>query len=811
LYNLFVLEGREKMKVSRVVAQNYGGRLVSTLILMLILSSFSRLGMNVNPVSAAPVSPYIAVVPEQTVDPSLTVGMIYTISLYTDYAGSDIYLWQFSLTYDPYVLQLNYHNKTDTWIGDGTTKNFYTTTTPIVANSEMVYIDNVLQSRNTNYTVTPESGRIAFRNPPLGPGAPAPGTEVKVVYTYGIVNGGLISSTKGLIVWASEGFNNTSGESGLTVACFVMTTVVTSGPGTLAYVNFTVVGTGYSNVTLGDDTQLIGYNASAPPENQYYKIIDAATMPSQIGHGYFDNIPNVHDVAVSKLVAPAFAISGNPVPINVTVRSEGNFTDSFNVTVYVNTTFVGTQAAGLSRGNKETLTFSWNTTDVVAGNYIINATALLAEDTDLSDNSKTRQIEIKSHNVAIISIETPAKAIIGDLVPINVTVRNEGQLAENVTLTIRYEKTGGGTPSSGAINETNFILPEHLASKIISASWNTTGLESGDYRINATAAVEIDDVPDDNIKTKLVTLNPPTHDVVAVALSANPLTVVVGEHVTINVTVRNDGTFNETVVQVNVSYDSTAIDDQSVSLLVGENKTLLFTWDTTGITPNIYSVKAEAILDGDATPTNNFRFVAVTVKALPPGHIAGTVKDASTGNPIAGANVTTNGHFDITDANGYFNITNVQAGTYNVTASAAGYEASSQIDITVVAGLTTNLDFTLTLIPTTGHITGVVKDASTGNPIEGANVTANGHFVLTGADGSYNIELQHGTYTITVTADGYEESSQTGIIVEAVESTTVNFELTPVQPPNILLYAALAVVATIVIAGVAIYLRKVKK
>jgi len=791
------------MKVLRVAAQNCGGRLASILILMLIFSSFSRLGVNVNHVSAAPVSPYIAVVPEQTVDPTLPVGMNYTVSIYTDYDGSDIWAWQFSLTYDPYVLQLNYHNKTDTWIGDNATRNFYTTRTPIIANSAMVYVDNVLQSIPINYTITHESGRIAFR----AASTPDLGAEVKVAYAYGVVNGDLISAAKGLIVWASAGFNNTSGESGLVGDGFVDPTVTTSGPGTLANVTFSVVGTGYSSITLGTDTQLIGYNATS---SQYYKIIDAATMPSQIGHGYFDNIPNVHDVAVNKITAPTFAISGNLVPIIVTVRSEGNFTDSFDVTVYINATVLGTQPASLARGTKTILEFSWNTTDVIAGNYVINVTALLAEDIDLSDNSKTAQIEIKSHNVAIISLDVPTKAVIGDPVPINVTVRNEGQLAENVTLTVYYENTTSPSPIQIVINETNFTLTEHLATKIILVNWNTTGLASGGYRINATATVGIDDVPDDNTKTTLVTLDPPTHDVAAIAISATPLTVFVGEHVTVNVTIRNDGTFNETLVQVNVTHDTTAIGDQSISLLVGENKTLTFTWDTTGTAPETYSIKAEAILDGEATPTNNFRYIAVTVEALPPGHIAGTVKDAS-GNPIVGANVTTNVHFDITDANGQFNITNVTAGTYNVTASAAGYEASSQISITVVTGQTTDLSFTLTLIPTTGHITGTVEDASTGNPIAGANVTANGHSALTDADGSYDIELQPGTYTVTVSADGYEESSRTGMIVEAGESTTVSFELTPIQPTNILLYIALAVVAIVVIAGVAIYFLKVKK
>ena len=49
-------------------------------------------------------SPYIAVVPHSTVNPNLTIGTTYTVSIYTDYNGSDITSWQFSLSYDPHVL-----------------------------------------------------------------------------------------------------------------------------------------------------------------------------------------------------------------------------------------------------------------------------------------------------------------------------------------------------------------------------------------------------------------------------------------------------------------------------------------------------------------------------------------------------------------------------------------------------------------------------------------------------------------------------------------------------------------------------------
>ena len=56
------------------------------------------------------------------------------------------------------------------------------------------------------------------------------------------------------------------------------------------------------------------------------------------------------------------------------------------------------------------------------------------------------------------------------------------------------------------------------------------------------------------------------------------------------------------------------------------------------------------------------------------------------------------------------------------------------------------------------QVTGKVTDAQ-GNPIEGAKVTADGAEAVTDAEGNYTLELPDGTYSITVTKDGYMNGS----------------------------------------------------
>jgi PKD repeat protein len=75
---------------------------------ILLLIVLSVLSVDMIGVSAV-VSPYIAVIPQSTVDPNLEPGMNYTVSIYTDYVGTSeawdyITGYQFTLSYNPSVL-----------------------------------------------------------------------------------------------------------------------------------------------------------------------------------------------------------------------------------------------------------------------------------------------------------------------------------------------------------------------------------------------------------------------------------------------------------------------------------------------------------------------------------------------------------------------------------------------------------------------------------------------------------------------------------------------------------------------------------
>jgi len=101
----------------------------------------------------------------------------------------------------------------------------------------------------------------------------------------------------------------------------------------------------------------------------------------------------VHDVATIGIKPSSTNITlGQSVNINVTVKNQGDATETFIedvfLSVYANTTFLGSQTvSSLIPAATRTLTFSWNTTGFLTGPYKITAIAQkVPGETDTRDN-----------------------------------------------------------------------------------------------------------------------------------------------------------------------------------------------------------------------------------------------------------------------------------------------------------------------------------------------------------------------------------------------------------------------------------------
>src|SRR5260370_19846745 len=129
------------------------------------------------------------------------------------------------------------------------------------------------------------------------------------------------------------------------------------------------------------------------------------------------------------------------------------------------------------------------------------------------------------------------------------------------------------------------------------------------------------------------------------------------------------------------------------------------------------SQSATATVGGGTTTTQNFALSGQTTR------LSGTVTDASTTRPIAGATVSAGTGNAVTDASGAYRIAGLAPGTYTPTATASGYTSQSASG-TLTAGTTTTQNFALA--PNPGPITRTVTDAGTPAPNSAATVSYSG-------------------------------------------------------------------------------------
>jgi PKD repeat protein len=99
----------------------------------------------------------------------------------------------------------------------------------------------------------------------------------------------------------------------------------------------------------------------------------------------------IHDVAITNLECLERVYDDWEVSITVNVKNEGTTTETFNVTVYINSSTLDTKQINLEPYEEETLTFTWNTTGLpLLSNYTLEAVASGVEnDIDIADNSQT--------------------------------------------------------------------------------------------------------------------------------------------------------------------------------------------------------------------------------------------------------------------------------------------------------------------------------------------------------------------------------------------------------------------------------------
>jgi hypothetical protein len=190
-------------------------------------------------------------------------------------------------------------------------------------------------------------------------------------------------------------------------------------------------------------------NLGATPLNlTHTKITDPTgnVMPHDVYHGFFAAL--IRDIAVTNILpSRSWAYQGWPVNITVTVKNNGDVSETFNLSVYYDDNLIGTKTVtDLASNEERNVIFEWDTTGVVEGNYTIKAVAdTVPYETNTSDNiliDGKVGINVQIHDVAIVSITLSSDWVYhGWVAKINVTAKNLGAFNETFDIIAYYNNT----------------------------------------------------------------------------------------------------------------------------------------------------------------------------------------------------------------------------------------------------------------------------------------------------------------------------------------------------------------------------------
>ncbi|MEA2036512.1 MAG: carboxypeptidase regulatory-like domain-containing protein, partial [Nanoarchaeota archaeon] len=161
------------------------------------------------------------------------------------------------------------------------------------------------------------------------------------------------------------------------------------------------------------------------------------------------------------------------------------------------------------------------------------------------------------------------------------------------------------------------------------------------------------------------------------------------------------------------------------------------------------------------------------------GFVSGYATDNSTGAFIEGVTVSIGSSSNLTDSNGFFNITAVIGYQYIVGVKAGYYTYASLINVTLYDSIWHNI--TMNPVPATaanGTIEGYVIDNRTNSTLAGVKVNVGGVNLTTDSNGFYNSSLAEGNHTLAALLSGYDTYVGYADIIRYT-TTIYNFSMEP--------------------------------
>lgn len=326
-----------------------------------------------------------------------------------------------------------------------------------------------------------------------------------------------------------------------------------TGSGILATIGFGCVEEGASFLEISKTAQYLDVFYS------YLLNTNLEEIPFQTQGGYVRTAATAHNVAITGVTAtPADVYAGQIVDIDVVTINLGTMTESFNVTVYYDSQIIGGEVlCNKSSGEVTTLHFTWDTSGVQQGIYVLKALASVVPGETVVWNNIHVESTVRVRESVCdlsVSIETPSHVVAGEPTLLRATVTN----------------LGWNTPDSGielqllidayVVNRTTFTKLDRCEQQETVYTWIPA---PGNFTVAAFApAVTGEETIDNNIANRTVVVSPPE----APTIQVEPwrTQVRVGELVRVFVRVYN--ATNLSSWQVKLGYDPVVLDFRAIWL-----------------------------------------------------------------------------------------------------------------------------------------------------------------------------------------------------------------------------------------------------
>jgi PKD repeat protein len=309
--------------------------------------------------------------------------------------------------------------------------------------------------------------------------------------------------------------------------------------------------------------------------------------------------PPPEDVAISyAYAAPPKVYAGELANITVGAKNLGNMSETFNVTIYSDTFVIDRQlVTELRPGEEVGLSFGWNTTGFSPWHvYNISAEASEVPNEIDKDNNilSAGTVEIVLPLPKANFTYSPTPPIVNQTTTFNATV---------------------SIPGFGTIVSYSWNFGE--GDNLTTANPVATHVFVHDGNHNVTLTVRNSEGLKDTVWEFISVYQSEGHDVTVVGVAPYRYWVYQGQPLNITVSVTNKGNFTESL-EVRLYYNITAneeIGTVAMNLNPGENETLTFTLNTSGV-PYCYNytIIAAAGIPFDINPTDNIRESLVEVR-----------------------------------------------------------------------------------------------------------------------------------------------------------------------------------------------------